>query len=147
MTNTAELAARLEELEAQDAHPSDILEVLRSVAEPGQLWEIADRVPAYLPIARMIFRRCLELGGPLETARGYLALAHIFDGDEETAMAIVSDAGDSGDPVLLSAWTQLAETPSEWMRRLRQALQRCPGDTRLTGQMEDLVRRYGDEIR
>lgn len=93
----------------------------------------------------MIFRRCLELGGPLERARGYLALAHIFDGDNETAQAIVPEAGDARDPVFLSAWAQLADTPSEQLLRLRESLRKCPGDRRLGAQIEEIVRRQGND--
>lgn len=145
MANAAAIAARLEELEAQEAHPSALLQVLREVPDPDQLWDVADHVVAYVPIVRMIFRRCLELGGSLERARGYLALAHLFDGDDETAHAIVAETGEARDPVFLSAWAQLADTPSEQLMRLREALRRCPGDRRLGAQVEEVVRRRGND--
>lgn len=140
MANISEIVSQLEELEAEDAHPSRMLEVLTAIQSSMELWEVAERVAPYLPIARMIFRRSMQLGASLDRSRGYLALAYIFDGDDETASAIVGDPQESADPVLLSAWAHLAEG-FESERRLHLAIDRCPTDARLRRQLEDLLDR------
>ncbi len=136
-----EIVSRLEELEAEDAHPSRLLGVLDAVQEPAHLWDIAERVTPYIPIMRMIFRRAHQLGASADRARGYLALAYIFDGDDETASAIVADPQESTDPVLLSAWAHLSDDSGETLTRLQYAMSRCPSDARLRDQTNELLKR------
>lgn len=145
--NPSEIVSRLEELEAEDAHQSRLLDVLGAVQEPSHLWDIAERVTPYIPIMRMIFRRAVQLGASADRARGYLALSYIFDGDDETASAIVADPQESTDPVLLNAWAHLSDDSEVVLSRLRYAMSRCPTDTRLRDQTNDLLNRLSRGVR
>ena len=133
MSLAAQIAERLELLEAGDADAASLLEVLREVPDAAGVWEVADWVVPYVPIMEAVRLRARELGASDETARGYLALAFSFDGDDESAEALAGRAEDeeSRDPVLLDAWISLAATPEEGLARTRRALELSPGSPRL----------------
>jgi hypothetical protein len=146
VSTLSDLASRLEMLEAADASSAEILPVLRQIDTPEQLWHLADGVAPYLPIMRMIYRRALELGSSDERARAYLASAHAFSGDPETAMAIVARADESAtDDVLLEVWAVLAQEPSALRTRLEKALKRCPDSIRLRRRLLAEAMRTMDE--
>lgn len=141
-----DIASRLEALEAAAADTSEMLVVLRQVGSPERLWDVAAAVVPYVPIMRMIYRRALEIGASEERARAYLASAHAFSGDNETASAIVAGAGDTAtDDLMLETWAVLAEDPISVTERLRLGLQRRPESLRLRRRLLSEAMRNNDD--
>ena len=127
-----ELADRLEKLEAAGESTNALVEALRVLRDPLLLWRVADSVVPYPRIMGAIYQRASELGASEDTALGYLALSHIFDGDMEAAAKILGSLPLSGrDPVVLAAWVLLGNGISEQIDRLEEGLKRCPGSIRL----------------
>jgi hypothetical protein len=145
MSRPAEIAERLELLEAGDADAAALLEALREVPDAASLWEVADWVVPYVPIMEAVRLRARELGASDETARGYLAHAFGFDGDDAAAEALAGRAAEEGsrDPVLLDAWIGLVPTPEEALSRARLALERAPDSLRLYRRLANTALRSG----
>lgn len=136
MASVPEIADRLEHLEAAQASPAALSRVLQEVEDPETLWQLADRLAAYPGLMEALYGRAKEIGGSEETARGYLALAYLFDGQQEIPAALVRDyEAKSKDPVLLHAWAELAQDRTEVLARLKESLKRCPESLRLWRQM------------
>jgi hypothetical protein len=125
------IVEELEELEAQDASSIELDRALVTVTDPGMLWEVAECAPLSVAIIGAIYRRAEQIGASWDTARGYLALAHLFEGDSESAVKLVGpELPRAKDPVLLDAWTALAATPEARVERLKQALTLAPDSLR-----------------
>ena len=133
MSQPRDVAERLELLESGEADVAALLQALRDVSDAASLWEVAEWVVPYVPIMEAVRLRARELGASDETARGHLALALTFDGDDAAADALAGRAGEeeSRDPVLLDAWIGLSPTPDEALSRIHLALERVPGSLRL----------------
>jgi hypothetical protein len=128
-----ELADRLERLEAMGKSADELVDELRSVSSAESLWQVADRVVAYPAIMGAIYRRASEIGGGAEDrALGYLALAHVLDGQIDRASSLLGGIWTgSRDPVVLQAWALLAEDSTARINRLREGLRRTPDAIRL----------------
>jgi hypothetical protein len=126
------IARELAQRAAGDASSEELDSVIAGITNPEVLWAVAEEIPPEIPAMGAIYRRAQAIGASTETAIGYLALAHIFNGNDQAASALVGDDfPESGDPVLLDAWTALAEQPTERVRRLRKALEAAPHSLRL----------------
>jgi hypothetical protein len=132
MADPDEIALELERLAAKDKASHELDQVLAPISNEDTLWSVAERVPLSIAAAGALYRRAQEIGGSWDTARGYLALAHLFEGDPESATGLVGEGMPSTrDPILLDAWTALAEDSSERVARLGKALERVPDSLRL----------------
>lgn len=127
-----EIVDELEHLEAQDATPDVLDRALSSVTDIDTLWQIAELAAPEIRIFGALYRRALTIGASADTARGYLALAHLFQGDDQSALALVGATMPvSADPVLLDAWSALSRTSAERLERLKGALAVSPNSLRL----------------
>ncbi len=131
--NRADLIARELDQRASRAASSEELDNLAAqIPDAEMLWSVADRVAPEIPTMGAIYRRALAIEAPIETAIGYLALAHLFNGNDKAAVALIgNDFPKSLDPVLLDAWTALVEGPGKRIARIREALRAAPHSLRL----------------
>ena len=149
MSRGRSLVARLEKAERANADEKEILAILREVDSLEELWEIADRVVPYLPIVSAVGERARELGGSDERARGYLALAFLFEGEQDAAEEVLKGVSPSTtDSVLLQAWALSAETAQQRLDRLTEAIARADEPLRLWRDLHNvaLLAGRGDKI-
>lgn len=119
-------------MEAEGTSPEQMDHALARVTDESLLWEIAERVVGDVAILGAIYRHAQLIGASSDTARGYLALAHLLQGDDRSARALIgSEAPASRAPVLLDAWTALSSDVVERISRLKQALGIAPDSVRL----------------
>ena len=142
--DVARLVDRLERLEASGESSARLVEELRTVDDAQNLWRVAESVVGYPAIMGAIYQRASEIGALEDTALGYLALSHAFDGDDARASTILGCLPESSkDPIVLSAWAALADNSEERIRRLNQGIQRCPDALRLWRDLASETLRIG----
>jgi len=108
---------------AKDRDDVRLLGILRTIPDADTLWALTPNINPDIAIARMVYRRALELGASEDTARGYLANAFEYYGDDETAAAITGQRmPDTSSTELLLAWAALDWEPQRHVERLRAAL-------------------------
>jgi hypothetical protein len=118
-----EVSKKLDELARQGKPERELLIVLRRIPDAETLWSLLLYLAPSILVARMVYRRAMELGASEDRARGYLAGVHQFYSDEETAAAITGQRmPQTNDPELLIVWASLDLMPRGHIERLQAVL-------------------------
>lgn len=134
--DSVRIAKMLVQMDESGAHPDEILGVLRRIDDPNALFDVAGDCVHSLNAMRMIYRRAEELKAAGDRARGFLALAHLFAGDDETAKAIIGSLPPHcTDSVLWQAWSLTTWDVDVQIQRLLAGIENCPNPKRLWQQL------------
>lgn len=138
------IAEEIDALDRRGVHWNDILTVLRRISDAETLWTLVPYLAPSLPVARMVYRRAIELNASEDRARGYLATIHGFFADDETAAAITGQQMPSTrDTELLLAWASLDWEADRHIARLQSVLPHADNLRRVWGAIASTASRTG----
>jgi hypothetical protein len=142
----SEVSSQLDLLDRQGAHWNEMLVVLQRIPDVETLWRLLTHLTPSLPIARMVYRRAVELGASEDRAKGYLAGIHQFFADNETSAAITGQhMPKTTDTELLLAWASVDWEAQRHIERLQLVLPYADDPKRIWAAMASTAARTDND--